>query len=125
MPEGPGVFSLGQIALTAAIGALGSLAAMTLVSRSRGQPAAVSGEMLSLALVVGLSILAWRLAANVPQLNDDPVPLFSPNDLLCPVLTYVFVSVYAGLRPAAAIDAWGATRALLVLVSLAVNVVTI
>jgi hypothetical protein len=41
------------------------------------------------ALVAGLSILFWRLAGNVAQLNDDPFPPVRPNDVPCPVLTYV------------------------------------
>jgi hypothetical protein len=26
------------------------------------------------ALIVGVSVFAWRLSANVPQFNDDPIP---------------------------------------------------
>jgi hypothetical protein len=28
-------------------------------------------------------------AGNTQALNDNPIPLVSPNDVLCPVLTYV------------------------------------
>jgi hypothetical protein len=72
-----------------------------------------------------LSILAWRLVANTPQLNDDPIPLVSPNDILCPVLTYVFLGVYAGVCQLTQGPEWQRVRALLTLVSLVVNVAAI
>jgi len=49
--------------------------------------------------VMGLSVLAWRLSANVPQLNDDPIALFSPNDWLCPIIIYVGLGMYAAFYP--------------------------
>jgi hypothetical protein len=74
---------------------------------------------------VGLSILVWREAGNTAALNDDPIPLVSPNDVLCPVVTYVSLGVLAGFRPALTGPRWPGIRALLTLLSLAVNVATI
>src|ERR1051326_8660922 len=45
-----------------------------------------------IAIVVGISILLCREAGNTATLNDDPVPLVSPNDVLCPVTTYLCLS---------------------------------
>jgi hypothetical protein len=75
--------------------------------------------------VVGLSILAWRLSGNIPELNDDPIGALSPNDWLCPVVTYVFLGVYGAFRPPPDGVAWDRERALLTIVSLVVNVITI
>ncbi len=44
-------------------------------------------------LVVGLSIFAWRLSGNIPELNADPVGALSPNDWLCLAITHVFLGV--------------------------------
>ena len=76
-----------------------------------------------LALMVGLSILLWRLAGNTQALNEDPMPFISPNDVLCPAITYVVLGVYGGVG--GRIGADGRVRAWLTLVSLIVNVVTI
>jgi hypothetical protein len=77
------------------------------------------------ALVVGLTVLVWRSVGNVAQLNDDPVPGFSPNDLLCPVMTYTVLGCYGGLRSPADVRRWERFRGVLTLVSLIVNVLTI
>jgi hypothetical protein len=34
------------------------------------------------------------LSGDIPELNDDPIGALSPNDGLCPVVTYVFLGVY-------------------------------
>ncbi len=60
-----------------------------------------------------------------PQLNDDPIPLFSPNDLLCPIVTYVLLSLYAAFTRPANVARWERTRAWLTLVSFVVNVLFI
>jgi hypothetical protein len=49
----------------------------------------------------------------------------SPNDVLCPVVTYVFVSVYGGSAGISGGPGWPRVRALLTVVSLVVNIVTI
>ena len=48
-----------------------------------------SSKGIALALLTGLWILLWRLAGNTQVLKDDPIPLVSPNDVLCPVVRYV------------------------------------
>ena len=123
MPDSALVFPVWHIGLTALIGAAVSFGLLLIRGKSSG--AMPSREAAAVSLVVGLSIIAWRLAGNVAQLNDDPIPPFSPNDLLCPVITYVFLGVYAAFRPPADRARWERARALLNIVSLVVNVVTI
>jgi hypothetical protein len=114
------VFSPGHIALTAAVtGVLGLL-----ILRWRLRPLAV-GESIVIALLAAASVLAWRLSANMAPLNSDGLPGFSANDWLCPVVTYVFLGLYAAARPPTDGRRWGQVRALLTVVSFVVNVVTI
>src|SRR5579862_41152 len=56
-------------------------------------------DVVILVIITGLSVLIWRSVGNVAQLNDDPVPGFSPNDLLCPVIAYVFLGCYGAFHP--------------------------
>ncbi len=123
MPESPSVFPLWHIALTAAI-AFGASLMMLMIWDNR-QAAFDARERVVVSLMVGLSVLAWRLAGNVPPLNDDPVPLFSPNDLLCPIVTYVLLGVYAALRRPTDLARWEQARALLTMLSFVVNVIVI
>jgi hypothetical protein len=123
MSDSSAVFPLWHIALTSAIGFAASFVVLWVWGKRSGS--VLTHEMAAVSLVVALSIIAWRLAGNVAQLNDDPVPPFSPNDLLCPVLTYVLLGVYAGFRPPADQSRWQRARALLTIVSLLVNVITI
>jgi hypothetical protein len=81
-------------------------------------------EAILISIIVGVSVLLWRIAGNVAQLNDDPIPPLSPNDVLCPVVTYVLLGSYGAFRDSTA-PRWGQARALLTLVSLIVNVITI
>lgn len=78
-----------------------------------------------ISLTVGLSVLLWREAGNTPVLNDDPIPLLSPNDVLCPMLTYVCLGLLVAFRAGLSREGWPRLRALLTLLSLVVNVVTI
>jgi hypothetical protein len=119
------MFSLGQIALSAVVGAVVSLIALVVYSRWARHGALAWAEAVLLSVVVGLSILVWRAAGNTPALNDDPIPVVSPNDVLCPVLTYVCLGLYAGYRRLAQRPDWPRLRALLTLLSFVVNVVTI
>jgi hypothetical protein len=119
------VFAVQQIVFSAVVGATVSVVILYLDARSAQQKAFDSRGAVTLSLLVGLSILLFRSGANVQQLNDDPIPLASPNDLLCPVVTFVALSVYAGLRGGPEEARFGHNRALLTLVSLAVNIVTI
>ena len=118
------MFSLGQIAVSAVIGAIASFVLLALYARV-SKSAFAWREALVQALVVGASILVWRTAGNTQALNDDPIPLVSPNDVLCPVLTYVSLGLYAGFRRLSDNRDWQLQRALLTFVSLVVNVVTI
>jgi hypothetical protein len=82
-------------------------------------------DVTGLALTAGASVFLYRASANMPQLNADGLPMFSANGWLAPVLTYVFVSLYGAARPPADTRRFQQTRALAVLASLAVNVLTI
>jgi hypothetical protein len=125
MPEGPGIFSLGQIVLSAVIGAVVSFLVAWGYGRWAKAAAPTVSQSVIVAVLVGLSILVWRLAGNTQPLNDDPIPLVSPNDVLCPVLTYVVLGLYADVSRAVDRPGWGRVRALLTLTSLIVNIVTI
>lgn len=113
-------FSHPHILLTAAVTAV-LAGAVALWRLPRGAPA----DIAAVTLLSGLSVFLWRVSANMPQLNQDGLPGFSANDWLAPVATYVFLGVYAGLRPPADPRRYGQTRAAATLVALAVNVVTI
>jgi hypothetical protein len=119
------MFTFGQLLFAAAAGALASLVALVLYGRWAKAGPLAWREACALAAVVGLSILLWRAAGNTPALNEDPIPLVSPNDVLCPVLTYVGLGLYAGWRRTTPRADWPRVRALLTIVSLVVNVVTI
>ena len=118
------MFSLGQIVVCAVGGVAVSAIAVfiyTKLARSEG----TDSSLWPLPLVVGVSILTWRAAGNTPGLNDDPIAFVSPNDLLCPVITYVSLGLYAGFARMSERAGWRRLRALLTIVSLVVNVVTI
>jgi hypothetical protein len=119
------MFSATQILLSAAVGAVASLVALALYGRWAKEAAFAWAEATGIAVIVGLSILLWRAAGNTPALNEDPIPLVSPNDVLCPVLTYVCLGLGAGLRRPVQRPDWPRVRALLTIVSFVVNVVTI
>lgn len=119
------MFSLGQIVISAVIGAVLSFALLVLFGRLSRDAVLPLGEAVFVAFVVGLSILFWRLAGNVAQLNEDPIPPVSPNDVLCPVITYVCLGLYGGLRGMARYPRWARIRAALTILSFVVNVVTI
>jgi hypothetical protein len=82
-------------------------------------------DVVGVGIAAGVSVFLWRTSANMPQLNADGLSPFSANDWLAPVLTYVFVSMYAAGRPPADARRFEQARALAVLASLAVNVITI
>jgi hypothetical protein len=114
---------LAHIALTAAITAGAALLVLVaLRARFKALPLV---DCLLVAVVVGISVLVWRSAGNAGALNNDPIPPVSPNDVLCPLVTYLFIGFYAAFRrPADAIH-FEQARVLLTLVSFIVNVVTI
>src|SRR5262249_55484346 len=78
-----------------------------------------------ISLTVGVSILVWREAGNTSALNDDSIPVVSPNDVLSPVVTYVCLGLLAAFRTSVRTDEWPRLRAVLTLLSLVVNIVTI
>jgi hypothetical protein len=123
MPDIPSVFSVGKIALTATIAFVGALVALLILLRRRSVFSV--REVVMLAALVGFSVFAWRMAGNVAQLNDDPIPPISPNDLLCPTVTYVVLGLYAAFRRPANVPEWEKTRAWLTVISFVVNVVFI
>lgn len=114
------MFELWHITLTAAVALLVSL----VVLRWRFKEFELF-EVGSVALVIGLSVLGWRITANVPELNADPAFILSPNDLLCPVITYVCLGLYAAFRLPRQAIRWEQARSWLTLVSFIVNVVVI
>ena len=113
-------FSAAHITLTAAITGVIALAAA-----AWRLPRSAWIDIAAVAIGSTASVLLWRLSANMPQLNDDGLPGFSANDWAAPVLTYLFLSLYADIRPPADPRRYAQTRALATLASLAVNVVTI
>jgi hypothetical protein len=119
----PSVFPLWWIALTA-ITAAGVSTVVLLVAHLRFK-AVTALEVVLLTIAVGVSVLAGRLSCNVPVLNEDPLAGFSPNDFICPMLTYVLLEVFVGLRPLERPTNWPFVRSLLVIASFAVNVLTI
>lgn len=123
MPPSPSLFGFPQIAVTAFI-AFTAAAVFLWFYDGRSRSVSVR-ESILIALIVGGSVLFWRYAANVPQLNDDPIPPFSPNDVLSPIVTYVSLGVYSAFRPPAQAANWEKVRAWLTLISFVVNVVAI
>lgn len=123
MTAPPVVFPLWHIALTAAITAVITLVVTWWMSRSRS---ALSGfDLVLIALVAGGSVFLWRAAGNVPALNNDPIPATSPNDVLCPLVTYLLVGMYAAFRPQIPQDSFERLRVWIAIISLLVNIITI
>lgn len=123
MPTSASVFPLAHIALTAAITA-GATLLVLLLLRTRFRDLRLV-DCLLVTLVAGLSVLVWRSVGNTGALNDDPIPGVSPNDVLCPLVTYLFLGFYAAFRCPADPLRFEQVRVWLTLVSFAVNVITI
>ena len=119
------MFSPTQIVISAVVGAALSFVLLLIYGRWSKQAVLPLGDAVLVALVTGFSILFWRFAGNVAQLNDDPIPPVSPDDVLCPVFTYVCLGLYRGLRGKATDPQWERIRAALTILSFVVNVVTI
>ncbi|MER6123086.1 hypothetical protein ABT173_10465 [Streptomyces sp. NPDC001795] len=120
LASSPEVFTTAHIGLTAAI--TGALALAVAVWRL---PRAAWPDMAAVAVLSAASVYLWRTSANMTPLNKDGLPGFSANDWATPVLTYVFLSLYADVRLPADPRRYAQTRALATLASLAVNVITI
>jgi glucose-6-phosphate-specific signal transduction histidine kinase len=117
------------IILLALVGAILSLIVLTVYkhrffSETKHTLAVTNQEILILSLFVGLSILLWRSVANVPELNGDPGnTLLTPNTLLCPVMTYIFLGMFNIWRSNYQSNPveWGQIRVVLTLLSFIVN----
>jgi hypothetical protein len=113
-----------QIAVSALVGFFASAIVVVAYARwSKTHIGLINTVLIS--ATVGLSILLWREAGNTPSLNDDPIPVVSPDDVLSPMLTYICLGLLAAFRNSVRTEQWPRLRALLTLVSLVVNVVTI
>lgn len=123
MSPSASVFPFAHIALTAAITG-GVALLMLLLLRARLRSFSLV-DCLLIAVIVGISVLVWRSAGNTGALNDDPIPGVSPNDVLCPLVTYLFLSFYAAFRRPPDPLRFEQVRVWLTLVSFAVNVITI
>ena len=119
------MFSLTQVLVSALSGVVLSLVVLALYSRWAKDSGLSRPDVVLIAIVVGLSILLWREAGNTAALNEDPIPVVSPNDVLCPAITYISLSVLAGFRTSLQRPEWPRIRAWLTLLSLVVNVATI
>src|SRR6266487_75522 len=113
------MMSLQQVLISTLLGAVLAYAVIVVFSRTAKIQISVVDTLL-IALTVGLSILLWREAGNTPALNDDPIPVVSPNDVLCPIVTYVSLGLLAAFRTTLAVSEWSRLRAILTLLSLAV-----
>ena len=123
MSTSTSIFPFAHIALTAAITA--AVAALVLVALQWRFKTFSLVDCLLIALVAGCSVMVWRSAGNTSALNNDPIPGVSPNDVLCPLVTYLFIGFYAAFRRPADGMRFEQARVLLTLVSFVVNVVTI
>ncbi len=123
MSTSTSVFPFAHIALTAAITA-GIALLVLVILRTRFTVYSLF-DCLLVAVVVGLSVIVWREAGNTGALNNDPIPPVSPNDVLCPLVTYLFIGFYAAFRRPADAVRFEQARVLLTLLSFVINVVTI
>jgi hypothetical protein len=85
------------------------------------------GDLVGVGIAAGLGVLLWRLGANVPTLNNDPIPGVSPADVLSGPLAYVAASTYVRLRGLSSevSERLVAAPAVAALAGLLVNIVTI
>ena len=116
----PSVFPLWRVLLTASIAAVLGLALLRWRFKSMRLR-----EVVLMTVLVSLSIMAWRLSGNVSVLNDDPIGGLSPNDFICPLVSYVFLSLYLDVRQPEPASTWIQARASLVVIVFVVNVFTI
>jgi hypothetical protein len=123
MAASPAVFPLWHIVLTAAITAVLTLV-VTWWAR-RGMKALSVFDLVLIVLVAGGSVLLWRAAGNVPALNNDPIPATSPNDVLCPLVTYLLLGMYVAFRPQIPQGDFERLRVWIAVISLLVNIITI
>jgi hypothetical protein len=70
-------FTFHQIALTAMVAAVASYAVLRLAARELRER-----DDIAVAVLVGVATFGLRWLGNVPALNDDFLPVVSPNDCL-------------------------------------------
>ena len=98
------MFPAWHIALTSLITVVltAMLAGATMIlrrsERASSQRAGQVLDALVIGLAAGLGVLLWRLGANIPTLNNDPIPGVSPADVLSGPVAFVAVGVSTGLR---------------------------
>jgi hypothetical protein len=98
------VIPLTQVAVSTIVGT--ALAYVVALAYARTGMQFTMVDSLLIAATVGLSILIWREVGNTATLNDDPIPVVSPNDVLGPVLTYVSLGLLAAFRSSIAGAEW-------------------
>lgn len=123
MSTSSSVFPLAHIALTAVMTA--GISGLLLVLLSRRFKTLPLLECMIVAQEAGLSVLVWRSAGNTDALNNDPIPVVSPNDVLCQLVTYLFSGCYAAFRRPVDSVRFEQAQVLLTQVSFAVDVITI
>ena len=116
----PEVFPLWRVLLTAVAATILGLGLLRW--RLARVPLADAAIMAALS---GAALAAFRLAANIPVLNVDPIAGLSPNDLLAPLATYPVLALYLDLAGRGAEIDWRRARAALVLAAFLANVFTI
>jgi hypothetical protein len=82
-------------------------------------------DAVAVGVLSAAAVFMWRLSANMPQLNTDGLRSFSANDWAAPILVYLVLCGYIDIRRSADSDRFRRTRAVVGLVALAVNVITI
>src|SRR5690348_15770935 len=87
---------LAPILLTSTLTSGAALLVLLLLRLQRRTHSLVDGVVI--ALVAGLSVLVWRSVGKTGALNADPIPGMSPNDVLCPLVSYLFLGFYAAFR---------------------------
>lgn len=93
------MFPAWHIAVTAIITALVTSAGMVGWRwRTTGRTSLTVGDLVGVGVASGLGVLLWRLGANEPTLNNDPIPGVSPADVLSAPLAFVAAEVYIRLR---------------------------
>ena len=114
------VFTNAHIAVTVAITGLAALAAALW-----RLPRPARADAVAIGVLSAASVFLWRASANMPQLNQDGLPGLSAADWLAPVITCLFLALYAQARPPADLRRYGQASALAIIASLVVNVITI
>lgn len=115
------VFTSPHIALTAII--TGVIAAAIAAWKLAGPRRIV--DIIAMAVIATAAVYLWRRSADLPQLNSDGLAGYSANDWLAPVIVFVTLAIYKDLRNPPDNRTYNQARALITIVALAVNVITI